>query len=488
MVRVEMTRFYELTQRVLLIPFVLFALSSACFVGWSAWKWGVSPSGIGMLALWLSIAGGGAWLASRGQYVAVAVLALGFRIMIHLIIGTPHIIDGDPPAYDGLARALAHGQNFPLHLFGADYLAVMPPLYYYVLGSVYALFGSQVPAAFALGTLIDFASAALVFLIAKTLGATRNSALVAASLLLAWPPFVLNSMWPAKEGLVALSVLGGCLILSKSWNDGRNRGATYGLVTALAALTQPGNLLLMFGAPIVLLVRSEKVSWRLPARFIAVVAPVLLLALLPWWYRNWLVTGGFIPLTSSQGLNFFVNAQGVFYVPPQFARLPEAARSSALFHAGLQIIAAHPMHYLVSQAKQVWMSLSLEEDQLWPMLNMRPQPSVAVYAFLPILQVSIAALWAGLAWMVSQKRLHPLLSLLILGSFVHIAVINFWFQFTPRHRIYLIPLALIAIAQLVSAPRKTARMDEGGRSGPQARPQEAGQRLKEGKTTFRESV
>jgi 4-amino-4-deoxy-L-arabinose transferase-like glycosyltransferase len=71
-----------------------------------------------------------------------------------------------------------------------------------------------------------------------------------------------------------------------------------GLSTGALALTQPALLPLPICLGLVAAFRARlEVLIRLAARSI----PVAVVLMVPWWIRNWLLFGSFVPLTTSAG-------------------------------------------------------------------------------------------------------------------------------------------------------------------------------------------
>ncbi|MCF8710497.1 glycosyltransferase, partial [Rhizorhapis sp. SPR117] len=73
--------------------------------------------------------------------------------------------------------------------------------------------------------------------------------------------------------------------------------------------------------------------------------------LLPWWVRNWLVLGAFVPLTTSSGVGLWIGnnpgATGNWMAPPASLRgLPEIEYSRQAGAMARAWIAAHPVEFV----------------------------------------------------------------------------------------------------------------------------------------------
>ncbi len=426
------------------------------------WGWGAAAG-------WLLLAAGLAMLAARAplwRAAAVAALAgLALRLAAMASIGDLAGVHtgNDYAAYLALANNLLEGRGLiaPTSHYGIV-TGMYPPLYPIVLAGAGALLGVNAVSVLLLNTLLEFAAAGLIFLIARRLGEARGG-LAAGALYLVWPGFVLSTPLAQKESLIVFLTLALAYFFVRALQDGpgwRNAGG-FGLGAALLALCQPALLPLPFFLGLMLL---PALGLRNLAGFAARALPFALALMLPWWLRNWMAFGTFVPLTTSLGPSMAVAVAGVHHVlPPETAALAEPARSSAMAAQAAAGIAADPAGFLVRRAFAVAESLSFERHAAWRLSGFRP-PFAWATALYPAMQAAYVAA-AGLAlWASTRPRATPgrrVAAMLLGAALIQILLVQPWFELVERHRHFMTPFVLllagIALAELAGKPRRVSR-------------------------------
>ena len=227
--------------------------------------------------------------------VAIIVAALISRVAV-LPLAMGREPDGDPANYVAIAESMIAGTGMLLIEDGLTYFAYYPPLYPTLLAAVGLLVPLEAPTFLAIGFLTDLAIAASMVWLGKLLNA--NSAPNAAAIYLFWPTAVLMSPIAHKEGLVTLVVL---LLIACWLNASKNRfAAAFGALSGVLALTQPSLVLL----PAALMLFLRRQSWRR----VGIALTAAAIVILPWWIRNFLVFGQFVPLTSGSGFALWVGS------------------------------------------------------------------------------------------------------------------------------------------------------------------------------------
>ncbi len=203
----------------------------------------------------------------------------------------------DPGYYDLWAQHIAAG-----NWLGGDRAFYMDPLYPYVLGALYRLFGRDLLAVRLVQVVMSVGSCALVARLGTMLGGP-GVGLGAALWLALYKPEI---MFTAEIEKTTLSVLltAAALVLFLERSRASRFGA--GIVLGLAVLTR-ANLLLF--APLGALVlwgesttAGRRKSLVAPALFLAGFA----LALAPVAWRNHRVSGAWVPTTTQGGQNFYI--------------------------------------------------------------------------------------------------------------------------------------------------------------------------------------
>ncbi len=303
--------------------------------------------------------------AVKKVWLVILAVALALRLVaLWLTWGRGYV--GDPAAYMTLAHNLIAGHGFGLFGHGMEQKALFPPLYPFLLAAVGSVFPLNQPTIFALNFAIDLAAAWVIAQLARELG---FKPLLAVAIYLLWPSNVLFVSTPNKEGLTSL------LCVLAAWFAVRKAPVRFGLASGLLALTQPGLATLPAFFAILL---------RVP---ILVSAGIAALVMLPWWIRNYIVLGTFVPLTTASGASLWegtFSPNGYWLVPPKRLLVGDELRFSQVSAAEAWAwIKAHPSEYarhilgkLVRAFGNGW----------WPMdrLTRMDLPRPALFVFAPI--------------------------------------------------------------------------------------------------------
>ena len=379
---------------------------------------------------------------------------------LYLAAGVQHF--GDPYNYIRLANALAAGQGLalpgPAHGPSAP-TALFPPVLPMLLAGV----GLDAPlTALTLtivNTVIDVAAALLLGRLVKQLG--RPDLVIAVGLLyLVWPSIAFMAPLAYKEGLVIALLLASLVALLEQASRGGVRWALLsGLTAGALILTQPGIAPLLPLAFIALApCFATRGAWF---RASLIAAAVTLLVMLPWWARNALAFGQFIPFTSSGGLSLWVGAHpsgGMQWQlpPPEWGQRGELGAGQAARDAAWQVIAADPLGYLqrcLAKFPASWFKSNWAIDQL-VFADGQPWHALArsqLLRFAPTLVELLAAILAVIG-LVRLPRSIP--SRLLWACMAQVMVFAIWFEFSERHRLFMTPLILILAATLLTAEHR----------------------------------
>ena len=290
----------------------------------------------------------------------------------------------DEQMYHEWAQRIAAGD------WRGDQVFLNGPLYPYLLGGLYAIVGPSVYAARAAQAVIGALSCALTWWVGRrrfapavALGA---AALVAVSRMLIF----YDSVLVADALMVPLALLAAAAAIAALDRPGLVRWFAVGIASGLGALARPN--LLLVGA---LCAAWAAVSGRdhaLPARagWLAGFALGALVCIAPVTWRNYAVSGDFVPITYSGGLNLFIgnnpDATGTFRVPRLFAR--SAADDPWEQRAAFQHVAEQSLgrELSPSEVSHFWSARALEFARKYPALEARllwHKLEVATNAFEP---------------------------------------------------------------------------------------------------------
>ena len=365
-----------------------------------------------------------------------AALLLGLFVRIIAVPSGPLV--RDPFFYDQLASNVLAGRGLTVDvpIYGGDLRAVYAPVYPLLLAA-WRWIG--VPA-LGLNTLIDLWASACVYLLSG-----RSDRSAAAYFL--FPSILLNSLLPLKDGLALALLLTNLLVV--------RRPVAYGAISGLLALTQPA------WAPIPII---YFLLCRQGLKAIVWAAIGGLAVMLPWWLRNWLIFGTFVPLTTTMGLSLLYAANGG-HTPTAWMPLDEPGRSAEAARIAMNVIAADPLHYAWLTAKQIARAF------LWD------NSATDQLAFMNARWVGAANLIGQLAWIGLialagwRQRWSPAIGYLLVASIVSMLLFGIWFEFSPRHRAFIVPILIcVAFGAARSLSAHDRRSHEDHRSTPSPAP------------------
>lgn len=416
--------------------------------------WGMPPLGFVMLAGWTAIAALAIPLARPRPALLVVALAVAGIVVLRMGMALPvafHDSSGDPRAYLVLAKNLLGGHGLVVHdpSLDADYRALFPPAYPLLLAGWGAVFGFSTEAQLALNTLTDLAAAAVIAALGAWLG-RPGAGRAAGFLYMVWPSVLLSAPLAQKESLSILLVLLLALLWLRLVERGpRDRAAIAGLGIAagLLALSQPGwaPLAALFG-----LVLAPRAG---PRRVVASGVPAALVAvavMLPWWVRNWITLGAFVPLTTASGASLWIGnnpqATGNWMPPPADLRgLPEMAYGPRAAARAREWMAGHPADVAALTLRKLLRAGGVAQFGLIRLRALNPPlPDRVESVLFPLSYLSHLAMLGGGAAAAARGRM-PVLILLIVACALQIVLFGVWFEFGERHREFVTPFLLLLL-------------------------------------------
>lgn len=391
-----------------------------------------------------------------GWQTVLAVLAVSLVLRwISAELASGVALGADPMNYSNLARAVLEGRGLVTDdwQYGEGLRAYFPPFYPLLLAGFWSVFGDAAATTLAMNTAIDLLAAWCLADAGRRL-VSREAGLAAAMAYFAWPAFALAAGIPQKESLSLLLVL---LMLRGMavWRDQDalsarrwRHGLMIGLWWGMLALTQP-SLSLLPGF-VALLLLAEKGFWPV-VRLGLTALPALLVVLLPWWLRNWMVLGQFVPLTTASGM-MANSALGDLRVPfpDGLFALSETERGAIMGELARERALAQPLAAASESLRSLATGFAYEEASLARFRHTVPPISAIDHDRLaPLLQGSwtlllisaLAAAWRGL-----RRGLADPVAIYALTFLVAIVASNVWFEFGERHRLALTPLLMLMAA------------------------------------------
>jgi 4-amino-4-deoxy-L-arabinose transferase-like glycosyltransferase len=414
---------------------------------------------------------------SAGEWAALAAIVAGALAL--RLWNVAELAAHDPffarPSVDELmyhewAQEIAGGH------WRGDQVFLNGPLYPYLLGGVYAVVGPSIYAARAGQALIGVLSCVLTWWIGRrrftpavALGA---AALVAASRMLVF----YDSVLVADALMVPLALLAAAAAIAALDRPTPARWLAVGIASGFGALARP-NLLGIGVLCIAWAFASQRDrSLTVRASWLAAFAFGALVCIAPVTWRNYAVSGDFVPITYSGGLNLFIgnnpDANGTFRVPRLFAR--SAADDPWEQRAAFERVAEQSLgrELLPSEESRFWSARALQFARQYPALEARllwHKLEIATNAFepwnirsytlaressvvlrLPLIGFGLIAPLALAGLLLTAARWRELVPLYAVLAIVLATLIAFFVL--ARYRIPAVPvLALFACAGIAEA-------------------------------------
>ena len=427
-----------------------------------AGRWGVSPAGLGVFAIWLALAAAAVPLLRGRPSRRTAMLMIVAIALLRLLAGllaNGRVSPGDAHAYLVLADNIIGGRGyyFDEPYMGVRTWALFPPFYPLLLAGWVAIAGASTWSMLTLATATDGIAAWLIAGIGGRLG-NRGAGRAAGFLYLIWPSTLFSAPLAEKEGLCVVLIL----LLARVWIEraegtiGGWRGAiALGLPAGMLALTQPGEapLAALFGIALV-----GRIGWRRMLGFGMAGAAVTVAVLMPWWVRNWVVFGAFVPLTSAGGISLWIgnNADATGNWMPQPATLHGLPELDYGRRAGALAVAwsvAHPVDFVRLTLTKFVRAFGVGQFGLVRLAAMYPPISAMLAAMLfPLSHGAHLLMLAGAAAATRARRTPAFttVALLLLACVAQLALFSVWFEFGERHREFLTPFLLLLITSAAS--------------------------------------
>ena len=312
--------------------------------------------------------------AALRKGLLVAILG-GLTLRIAYIAAVEPVQLSDMAKYWNAAVRLIEEGRYYYPMPQGDLLAWRPPGYPFLLYGFISLFGQAVWIPWLINGLCFVVTLLATSALAKQLGLTNRSALVAAVILACWPGAVAGFGLAATEWVsLALFTAGLWAFLKSQCADNSPHARTLcavatGLTTGAGILVRPGLLFVPLIWVMYSLSARQQLSRSLAATSIAFVVALLVIA--PWTVRNALVLDAFIPVSTNGGSVFYrANnplASGGFQRTGardlDGSSDSEVERNRTGFRWGLEWIEDNPLDFVVLAAKK--QAILLGSDDTW---------------------------------------------------------------------------------------------------------------------------
>ncbi len=250
-----------------------------------------------------------------------------------------------------------------------------------VVAGVWELIGSQhwQPIAL-LRILLDAFASLLIYRIAWRLFKRRRAALLAAAMYAAYPPIAelaINpntDFWSVDVTILVVALWVEAINSPRSWRW----FLACGVATGIGAYFHPGVLIL---PGVFALAGIGVVGWRSTLRRALFTTAIAALLIVPWTIRNYNDFHRFIPVRIAAGVTLWIGLDEIpndygathgDYATYQFMRRVQPgirwdspAYDSYLGSRAIEVIERHPLFYLKTVARRVWLSTIAATDVEW---------------------------------------------------------------------------------------------------------------------------
>ncbi len=403
------------------------------------------------------------WLLAGILMLGLAVRLLAAQWWQSRLPAERPFLFADSESYWYLGHAIAAGE--PYQFGTSDARVFRTPGYPSLLAVLFLLFGAPPPlfAARLMSVLCGVGAIAAVFGLARVIF-TPAAALLASFIVAIYPGAIVMSVVVLSEAPFCPLMVGQLALWASAWHARRpwqmaGLGLVGGLVAALATLMRPSWLLFTpFGLVVGCIDRRRSKHLLLSACMLL----GLIVGMLPWWIRNWLVIGHFVPTTLQVGASLYdglnPRATGAsdmwftgVYEPmernrdssePLEYRLDRRLRREALSWAQ-----AHPRRVAELAAQKLFRLWNVWPNE--PQFRSWPLRGLVLATYVPLLLMSVAG-----AWYFRRVGLPALLCWL---PALYITLLHVVFVSSVRYREpVMLPLAVLAAARIAASRTNSA--------------------------------
>lgn len=355
---------------------------------------------------------------------------------------------GDTPIYWLLARSIRTGRSFVVEQFGIPHYALRTPGYPGFLALCQLLIGENPQAIRLIQALLHTGAVGFVYVLVRRVcpNEPKSVGIAAASIIAVEPYVITASALLLSEGMFIPLMMLMLVGLAKVWNtDGIETSAWFsvlvGIIGGLAILTRPSWLLFVPVPLFCWMISSSKPIYSIRQSVLIMFG--LVLTLTPWWVRNELVIGKFVPTALWVGASLYDGLSPIadgssameFLAEPDIARLSEIDQDAELRRRAVEFVRDDP-------GKAAWLSVvkCARYWSPWPNANAFTSPLVSTLSAL--ITVPVFILICIGAWTL-RRDVRALV--LLGGPIVYFCCLHAVFVSSVRYRVPgLLPAAGLA--------------------------------------------
>ncbi|HEC07134.1 MAG TPA: hypothetical protein ENJ12_09790 [Thiolapillus brandeum] len=244
-------------------------------------------------------------MTSIPRYVLLFIVFFILRAAVALLIDATTDVVKVADIYEQAARNILAGDGF-VGTANNEPIIFRTPAYPYFVAAVYYLFGvGNHLALLMFQAVLDALTGLLIYWTGVKM-VNSKAAILAGILFAIYPLSAYYTLRVFPESMFTLGMM--AVVASLVWSvetDRPYRFLLVGLMVGLCALVKPVVMLLAPFIGFVMLLRAPA-SWRRVVRNTALMVVGFVVLVSPWSYRNYLVTGHFIPLATGGGYSMWV--------------------------------------------------------------------------------------------------------------------------------------------------------------------------------------
>jgi len=234
-----------------------------------------------------------------------------------------------------IALQLVHGQGFSFGDWGYfGPTSVQSPTFPFLLAGLFKVFGDDSPRAYQTVMLLNAIAGAatvwLTYLLARTLGGTVLTGLLAAAAVAVWPSQVYAGRSVQAIALITCTLLATIILFYRAVRSGAFAPwLGFSIVGIIAAITEPVFLPAMALSGLLILA-WRNLPWSIRLRNAGVLLFVTFALIGPWTLRNYIVHGRLMPVKGTFWVNLWKGNNDYATGTDRLALTPEAkARAKA---------------------------------------------------------------------------------------------------------------------------------------------------------------
>jgi 4-amino-4-deoxy-L-arabinose transferase-like glycosyltransferase len=356
---------------------------------------------------------------------------------------------GDASAYDRIARNLLVGEGFSE--WPDEPTAFWPPLYPILLSVLYKVFGYHFWIVRLFQAILGVIAVAATMLAASELFDRRVAYLTGLGMAL-YPHLIYFSAWLIAEALY-MTLLSLVLLLAVRLQKGPQRlgFVGLGLLLGLATLTKPATLMLLpFIGLWILIALPLQLSFARRLGYLTLTSLFVLLSILPWTVRNYLVFDEFVPVSTNGGYTFYgANNSDAFGghregFPSPLLGLSEVEAERVYYRNGLTWIVHNPADFGQLAIRKVSRLLSPLSVASFPQDYALPFAGLVKGIYAAFLLLAVVGFLASLVRWRDCFILYVLIVRVFLGALIFYGDARYTLPMVPA-LVILVSFALVSL-------------------------------------------